>query len=219
MRASGEVLVRSADAPSIRAKWHGWGPPIVGVRGIYLPEDVEGLLLETPAGAAIGLRPTLALVGDDGVPLRDVWELDKRLGAEDGDPPELPRHVLTILAVEDLERATRVYRRAFGWDVAVGAPVYVEFELPDGQRIGLYQREGFANNTGELPSRIDEGRISATELYLRCDDLEPAIARLERAGARSLSAQAARPWGDEAAYFADPDGNVLVVSRQMTRGE
>ena len=29
---------------------------------------------------------------------------------------------------------------------------------------------------------------------------------------RLLDPRPAKPWGDEAAYFADPDGNVLVVA-------
>jgi len=32
---------------------------------------------------------------------------------------------------------------------------------------------------------------------------------------RLLSPLAARPWGHEAAYFADPDGNVVVVARPL----
>ncbi len=40
---------------------------------------------------------------------------------------------------------------------------------------------------------------------------------MERAGGRLLSARAARAWGDEAAYFADPEGNVLVVARPAAR--
>ena len=45
-----------------------------------------------------------------------------------------------------------------------------------------------------------------------------AIERLVRAGARELSPLAVRPWGDEAAYFADPSGNVLVVARAASMG-
>ena len=52
-------------------------------------------------------------------------------------------------------------------------------------------------------------------LYLRVDDLPAAVDALEAAGARLLSAAAPRDWGDEAAYFADPDGNVLVVARPV----
>ena len=123
------------------------------------------------------------------------------------------RHVLTILAVADLGRAARFYREAFGWRQAVSAPAYVEFELAGGIRFGLYEGQGFARNTGQPPSPIAPGAISATEIYLHVDDLAAAVALLERAGARELSPRAARDWGDEAAYFADPDGNVLVVAK------
>ena len=126
-----------------------------------------------------------------------------------------PQHVLTILAVANLDRSTRFYEQAFGWPATVRVPVYVEFELPGGQRLGVYDREGFARNTGVLPSKVAPEGISGTEIYLRCADLDTTISRLEQAGARALSAKALRPWGDEAAYFADPDGNVLVVARTV----
>ncbi len=123
------------------------------------------------------------------------------------------RHVLTILAVDDLERAAAFYDAAFGWRRQVDAPVYVELELPSGMRLGLYEREGFGRNTGRVPVRTPLGELSPTELYLHVDDLPAAISRLEAAGARPLSPLARRDWGDDAAYFADPDGNVLVVAR------
>jgi catechol 2,3-dioxygenase-like lactoylglutathione lyase family enzyme len=126
------------------------------------------------------------------------------------------RHVLTILAVRDLDAATRFYREAFGWPQAVGTPVYSEFELPGGMRLGVYERNGFGRNTGQVPSSIDPGQLAPTELYFYADDVEQAIARIGAAGARELSALAPRAWGDEAAYFADPDGNVIVLARRIT---
>lgn len=127
----------------------------------------------------------------------------------------LPRHVLTIIAVADLEVSVGFYRNAFGWPARVRAPVYVELALPDGRGLGLYRRDGFARNTGQLPAELATGDITGTELYLHCHDLDDAMARLRAAGARMLSAPAPRGWGDEAAYFADPDGNVLVLARPM----
>jgi predicted enzyme related to lactoylglutathione lyase len=125
------------------------------------------------------------------------------------------RHVLTILAVEDLRRAADFYVRAFGWPKSVETPVYVELSLPDGMRLGVYQREGFARNTGQSPLRAEDGAITSTELYLYADDPTHAAERLREAGARELSPMAPRAWGDEAAYFADPDGNVVVVARPL----
>lgn len=126
-----------------------------------------------------------------------------------------PRHVLTILAVDDLSEAVSFYRTAFGWSASVETPVYVEFALPKGARLGLYQREAFGSNTGQVPDKLPEGALASTEIYLHTEALDAAIASLRRAGARELSPCAPRPWGDEAAYFADLLGNVIVVARPL----
>ena len=125
------------------------------------------------------------------------------------------RHVLTILAVADLERSSRFYDRAFGWEKSVDEPVYVEYSLPGGMRLGLYDRVAFGRNTGQVPAGIPAGALAPTELYLYADDVEGAMRALTDAGARPLGGLERRPWGDEAAYFADPDGNVIVVARPL----
>jgi predicted enzyme related to lactoylglutathione lyase len=125
------------------------------------------------------------------------------------------RHVLTILAVEDLARAAAFYELAFGWERLVDVPVYVELAVPGGMRLGLYVRGGFAHNTGHMPALTPAGQIAPTEVYLWADDLDGAIDRITKAGARLLSPRAPRDWGDEAAYFADPDGNVLVLAKPL----
>ena len=122
------------------------------------------------------------------------------------------RLALVVLAVADLARARAFYDAAFGWPVEVDVAVYVEYTLPAGLRLGLYERAGFARNTGEPPASSPPAGTTATELYLFPDDLSAAIERVEAAGARALSPRAPRDWGDEAAYFADPDGNVLVLA-------
>lgn len=128
-----------------------------------------------------------------------------------------PKLVLIILAVHDLLRAVTFYREVFGWLVRVEVPVYVELEMPFGQRLGLYHHEGFARNTGLRAGFPPQGHTSATELYFQTDDPETIMNRLEQAGARLLSPMSPRPWGDDAAYFADPEGNVIVVARPSVR--
>jgi len=126
--------------------------------------------------------------------------------------------VLTILAAEDLPRMQAFYREAFGWTQRVATPVYAEFGAEDGLRLGLYDREAFTRNTG-APAALAAGggATSHVELYLHCDDLPAAQERITAAGARLLSPLAARSWGDEAAYYADPEGNVLVLARPLSR--
>lgn len=123
------------------------------------------------------------------------------------------RHALTILAVPDLQATTRFYRAAFAWPMDVDTPVYVEFLLPNAQRLGLYERQGFGKNVGSLPHQTPSGEVSSTELYFYCDSVEASTDRLLAAGANSLSPLQPRSWGDEVAYFADPNGVVLALAR------
>ncbi len=129
--------------------------------------------------------------------------------------PASPRvtHALTILAASDFELLAVFYAEAFGWPVTVSTPVYIELAIEHGRRLGLYQREGFGRNTGQVPASIPSGELAPVELYLYADDVDGTLARLEGAGARVLSPLAPRAWGDDAAYFADPEGNVVVVAR------
>lgn len=124
------------------------------------------------------------------------------------------RLALVIFAVRDLQRAVSFYNKAFGWPQIVDTNVYAEFELSDKQRFGLYQREGFGINTGQTPTAPLDGEISGVELYFYTSSLQEAISLIEQAGARKLSSLKLRSWGDEAAYFADPDGNVIVLARE-----
>lgn len=119
---------------------------------------------------------------------------------------------LLILAVEDVARAKTFYGAAFGWPVHVDVPVYVEMATPGGLHVGLYERRGFGRNTGRVPMPVPPGELSPAEVYLRVDDLPGACARVERAGARLLSAASPREWGDTVAYYADPDGHVLALA-------
>ena len=118
---------------------------------------------------------------------------------------------LVVLAVTDLHRSVGFYREALGWEQVEAAPVYAELVSPAGLRLGLYERTAFARNPGTAPPPAPSG-ISTTELYFRTADVDAAVERLQAAGAELLSPRALRDWGDEAAYLADPDGNVVVVA-------
>ena len=118
---------------------------------------------------------------------------------------------LVVLAVTDLARSVGFYRGALGWEQVVDAPVYAELRSPAGLRLGLYERTAFARNPGTAPPDAVSGTTS-TELYFLTDDLDAAVAALRAQGATLLSPASVRDWGDEAAYLADPDGNVVVVA-------
>jgi predicted enzyme related to lactoylglutathione lyase len=122
------------------------------------------------------------------------------------------RHGLTILATDDLKSAATFYDQILGVDRQVNVPVYVEYLLEGGQRIGLYDGATFETQSGAALVPHPAGSNTRTELYFFVDDLAGAEKRLHDAGARLLSARRLRDWGDQAAYYQDPMGNVLVVA-------
>jgi catechol 2,3-dioxygenase-like lactoylglutathione lyase family enzyme len=120
-----------------------------------------------------------------------------------------------VLAVSDVDRAYAFYRGVFGWDSHLDWPgEYFELVVSDEDRLGLYRRDGWAASAGAEPAELN-GHVSPAYLYVRVDDLGGTIERLRAAGARPLSPRADRNWGDEAAYFADPDGNVVAVAARL----
>ena len=123
-------------------------------------------------------------------------------------------HELTVFAVTDVQGMVAFYERAFGWERRADFPIYVELADPTGQGVAFYEREAFAENTGIVPAPAPAGGLTGAELYLRCDSLDAAVAGLEAAGARLLRARTVKNWGEEVAYYADPEGNVVAVAQR-----
>lgn len=137
----------------------------------------------------------------------------RKAAALKGSAEHIPALAVLVLAVPDARSAARFYEAAFGWLVIVREPSYVEFSLPNTMRLGLYKKQGFALHTTVAPVTIPEGALAPTELYIHVEDLDAAIAKLLMAGARQLAPVQTKDWGDEAAYFADPFGNVIAIAR------
>jgi predicted enzyme related to lactoylglutathione lyase len=119
-----------------------------------------------------------------------------------------------IFAVSDVARSVEFYERAFGWprNDWIDYSNYVELKPPEGGALGLYERSGYAGEVGAEPVETN-GRVSPAYLYVRVEDVEATAARLEEAGARPLSPLSDRAWGERAAWYADPDGNVVAVAQ------
>lgn len=187
---------------------------------VIFEDSLNGVLAAKAARAACVAVPSARDRGDPRFSIADrvvasSAEIDEALLASLGHAPPPVRHVLTILAAREIAPLVSFYREGFGWPVTVETPVYVELSIDGARRLGVYQRDGFGRNTGQVPVEVPPGELAPVELYLDAPDLEPALERLRRAGARELSPLAPRPWGDEAAYFADPAGNVVVLARPL----
>jgi catechol 2,3-dioxygenase-like lactoylglutathione lyase family enzyme len=124
--------------------------------------------------------------------------------------------VQVIFAVSDVARSAEFYERAFGWprNPLVDYTNYVELLPPDGGAVGVYERGGYAGEVGAEPVEPGGAGVAPGYLYLRVEDVEATVAALGQAGARALSPLAERAWGERAAWFADPDGNVIAVAQR-----
>ena len=121
-----------------------------------------------------------------------------------------------VLAVSDVDRSKAFYDQAFGWQPHLEWPgTYAELVVEGDDRLGLYRREGWSISSGGDPVTVPDGSHAPQYLYVRVDDLDAATDRLAEAGASPLSPRTERNWGDEAAYFADPDGHVVAVARRL----
>jgi predicted enzyme related to lactoylglutathione lyase len=120
-----------------------------------------------------------------------------------------------IFAVSDLARSLDFYEWAFDWprNDRIDYPSYVELLPPDGGALGLFTRDGFEEMVGAGTANVSEDRVAPAYLYVRVDDVENVAGRVEAAGGRPLSPLAPRSWGEVAAWFADPDGNVVAVAQ------
>ena len=120
--------------------------------------------------------------------------------------------LLTILFVSDLARAVRFYDSVFEWPKTVDVPVYVEYELNVGARVGLMPQ----SNTAHFLGRFGEGRYTdesaRAELYLSVPQAQEYIERLQIAGASQLSPPVQRDWGDRVGYWRDLDGYVIAIA-------
>ncbi len=147
-----------------------------------------------------GLGPFFFLSGD--------WTASLGMARRVEEPTPGPRHDLTILTTADLDRLHGFYTDAFDWPERVSEGDYVEFALPGGRGLALRQRNGIGEDTGASGA----GHRSGVELHFQCENLPRLLARLVAAGAAEIPRSQERDSGEQAAYFADPDGNVIIVS-------
>jgi lactoylglutathione lyase len=123
----------------------------------------------------------------------------------------LARLAYSILFVADLERSIRFYRDTIGLPFRFASDTYAEFATV-GAKFGLYARP-------QLPELI--GRSAPTdavpwpqgEVAFFVDDPDAEHERLRRAGVDVLAPPTDRPWGERTLHLADPDGNVVELTR------
>ncbi|TMK40123.1 MAG: VOC family protein [Actinobacteria bacterium] len=117
----------------------------------------------------------------------------------------------SILFVSELEASIAFYRDVIGLPFKFASPSYAEFAT-QGAKFGLYAR-------GDLPQLIGRAAPAGEvpwpqgEVAFFVDDPDAEHDRLRRAGAHVLAPPTDRPWGERTLHVADPDGNVVELTR------
>ena len=126
------------------------------------------------------------------------------------------KHIETILYVADQERSREFYEMLLGKAPDLNVPGMTEFAIADNCKLGLMPNSGIARILGDAMPHPDKGNgIPRCELYLLVDDIQSAYDNALRCGAKLISPIIARDWGDNACYFADPDGHVVAFAEKI----
>jgi lactoylglutathione lyase len=121
------------------------------------------------------------------------------------------RLAYAILFVADLERSIRFYRDTLGLPFRFASESYAEFAT-EGAKFGLYARAHLSELIGR-PAPTGAVPWPQGEVAFFVDDPDAEHERLLRAGVEVLAPPTDRPWGERTLHLADPDGNVVELTR------
>ena len=125
-------------------------------------------------------------------------------------------HFNLILYVDNQNASTEFYSKLFRREPDLFVPGMTEFNLTEYITVGLMPSKGIVRLLGDKIKHPDLAKgIPSTEIYLSVDDLQKEYENALDCGAVLLSEIETRDWGDDACYFADPDGNVIAFARKM----
>lgn len=122
-----------------------------------------------------------------------------------------------IFYVSDLERSVAFYRDTIGLPLRLQAEQYAEFATA-GAKFALFARSGLA---GLIGRQAPQARVPwpQGEVAFFCRDVDAEHNRLAAAGVEVLAPPTDRPWGERTLHVADPDGNVIELTRPKRGGD
>lgn len=125
------------------------------------------------------------------------------------------RLAYAIFYVSDLERSIHFYRDGVGLPFRFSTENYAEFAT-EGAKFSLYARSHLPELIGrEAPA--GQAPWPQGEVAFFVEDVDAEYERLAAAGVTVLAPPRDRPWGERTLHVADPDGNVVELTRAKRR--
>jgi len=121
---------------------------------------------------------------------------------------------IIILYVADQTKSTEFYSKILGRAPVLNVPGMTEFMLNEHTKLGLMPEKGIEKIICPVMTQPLKGSgIPRCELYLIVDDPSYSMENAISAGAIEISKASMRDWGDEVAYCADTDGNIIAFAK------
>jgi lactoylglutathione lyase len=125
------------------------------------------------------------------------------------------RLAYAIFFVSDLARSVRFYRDVIGLPFRFSSESYAEFAT-EGAKFALFARDAMPELIGRT-CPMDPVPWPQGEVAFFVDDPDREHERLVQSGVTVLAAPTDRPWGERTLHIADPDGNVVELTRPKAR--
>lgn len=120
--------------------------------------------------------------------------------------------VMPMLSVTNMQKALAFYRGVLGGEQVYqfppeGEPGFLTLRFGESELgIGLLGDKPLHG----VPQRPASGH--RIELCINVENVDAAIAALEKIGARVVMPAQNLPWGERSAYVEDPDGNLVMLA-------
>ena len=117
----------------------------------------------------------------------------------------------TIIYTHDVEASVRFFEKAFGLQRRfVHESGYGELETGS-TALAFASHELGKSNLPDGYIKVNEAKPLGMEIALVTDDVHGAYAKAVHAGAVSIKAPTAKPWGQIVAYVRCPDGTLVEI--------
>ena len=119
-----------------------------------------------------------------------------------------------VLFVQDLARCVAFYRDKVGMEVVFKDDVSTAFKM-EKQDFLLLEFAAAAEMVGEAALGLHQGAGHEVLLCVDVEDVDAVYKTLMDKGVTFLKPPKDQPWGIRSAYFADPEGHLWELRRQI----
>ncbi|MCK9616884.1 MAG: VOC family protein [Lentimicrobiaceae bacterium] len=121
-----------------------------------------------------------------------------------------------ILYVKNQQLSKDFYQKLLSASPVLDVPGMTEFLLEKNVKLGLMPEDGIQKIlANRVPHPKTGNGIPRCELYLYVSDPGTYFNKAIQLGATVISELSPRDWGDEVAYCADTDGNILAFAKKI----